>query len=206
MKTLRIYPSSINQRFISEAVSCLNDGGIIAYPTDSLYAIACAATNQAAIQKVCRLKNLNPLKNTLSIVCSDISQASQYAMIDNKTFAILKNNTPGAFTFLLPASTSLPKAFKGRRTVGLRIPDNAISRDLAKELGAPLLTTSIPTEGLDDDNEIILPEEIAMRMEMLGIDLMIDGGEGGTVPSTIIDLTDSGNPQTIRQGLAYPSI
>lgn len=203
MKTLRIYPSSVNQRFIAEAAECLKRGGIIAYPTDTLYAIACAATNQVAIQKVCHIKGINPTKNTLSIACSDISQASQYAQIDNKAFTILKNNTPGPFTFILPAATTLPKVFKGRRTVGVRIPDNAISRSLAEELGEPLLTTSIPVEGLDD-NEITLTEEIALRMEPLGIDIMIDGGEGRSIPSTIIDLTDSSSPEIIRQGTETP--
>lgn len=200
MKTFRIYPSSVNSRFISEVADAMRDGNLIIYPTDTIYAIGCDATNQSAIERLCRIKNISPQKNTLSIICSDISQASEYARIDNRAYAVLRQYTPGPFTFILPASTTLPKAFKGRRQVGLRIPDNPIPRALAEELGHPILTTSIPTESLSE-NEITSPDEISIRYESRPeIGLLIDGGEGSTVPSTIVDLTDSSNPEIIRQG------
>lgn len=199
MQTLRIYPSSVNDRFIERAADILRRGGVMIFPTDTLYAIGCSALSTPAIDKVCRLKGLNPLKNTLSIICSDISQASEYARIDNKAFALLRAHTPGPYTFILPASQKLPKAFKGRHTVGVRIPDNPISRRLAEELGAPILTTSIPSEGLSDD-EITHPAEITLRFESSGADLMIDGGQGSAIPSTVVDITDSSSPEVIRQG------
>ncbi len=200
MKTLRIYPSSINDRYISEAADELRAGSLILYPTDTLYAVGCDAMNQSAIERLCRFKGINTQKNTLSIICADISQASEYARIDNKAYSILRHNCPGPFTFILPSSPTLPKAFKGRRQVGLRIPDNSIARALAEELGHPLLTTSITTTGLTDD-EISMPDEIMMRNENSGaIALMIDGGTGGTVPSTIVDLTDSSSPEILREG------
>lgn len=199
MQTLRIYPTSINDRFMAEAADALQRGGIVVYPTDSLYAIGCDALNQSAIERICRIKGLNPQKNTLSIVCCDISQASEYARIDNRAFALLRNYTPGAFTFILPVSNTLPKAFKGRRTVGVRIPDNPIARRLAEELGRPLLTTSIPSDDMSED-ELSMPEEIAIRCESLRPDVLIDGGRGGSEPSTIVDLTDSSSPEVLREG------
>ena len=199
MQTLRIYPSSVNDRFFERAADILRRGGVMIFPTDTLYAIGCSALSTPAIDKVCRLKRLNPFKNTLSIICSDISQASEYARIDNKAFALLRAHTPGPYTFILPASQKLPKAFKGRHTVGVRIPDNPISRRLAEELGAPILTTSIPSEGLSDD-EITHPAEITLRFESSGADLMIDGGQGSAIPSTVVDITDSSSPEVIRQG------
>lgn len=200
MQILRIYPTSINDRFISQAADILRSGGVIIYPTDTFYAIGCSALSAPAIEKVCRLKGLNPQKNTLSVICSGISQASEYARIDNAAFNILRGHIPGPYTFILPAATTLPKVFKGRREVGVRIPGNAIARRLADELGAPLLTTSLPAEGLTPE-EITMPEEIAARAEnMPAVDMMIDGGEGGDMPSTIVDLTDSRSPEIIREG------
>lgn len=199
MKTLRIYPTSINARFVQEAAEVLRRGGIIVYPTDTLYAIGCDALRQTAIERVCALKGLSQQKNTLSIVCDSISRASEYARIDNRAYAILRRYTPGPYTFILPAAPSLPKAFKGRRNVGVRIPANAIARALAAELGNPLLTTSLPSDGADS-GDIVGPEAIALRMEGSGIDLMIDGGDGSDVPSTVVDLTDSSSPELLRRG------
>ncbi len=200
MKTLRIYPTSINDRFIDEAAEALRGGNLIIYPTDTLYAIGCDAMNQNAIERICRMKGINPQKNTLSIICADISQASEYARIDNRAFDILRRCCPGPFTFILPSSPKLPKAFKGRRQVGLRIPDNTIARALAAAPGHPLLSTSIPSEGLSSD-EIILPDEIMLRYNSNpGIGMMIDGGNGTDVPSAIVDLTDSTSPKIIREG------
>lgn len=199
MNRLRIYPSSVNDRFLQQAVDAINHGDIIIYPTDTIYALGCDALNQQAIERLCRLKNINPLKNTLSIVCADMSQASEYARIDNRAFALMRRLMPGPFTFILPSAPALPRVFKGRRTVGVRIPDNAIARALAEALGHPLLTTSLPADGLDSD-EIVSPDDILQRCQSWPVSLMIDGGQGFDTPSTIIDLTDSSAPEIIRQG------
>lgn len=199
MKVLKIYPTSINSRFIEEAVGELRDGGIILYPTDTLYALACSALNQAAIDRLCRIKGLNPQKEFLSIVCSDISQASEYVRIDNAAFRMLKTNLPGPFTFILPASTVLPKAFKGRKTVGLRVPDNPIATALAAELGHPLLTTSVAPDADSSPESVAEPDVVALNYSDK-VALMIDGGRIAGVPSTIVDITDSSSPEIVREG------
>lgn len=199
MQILRIYPSSINDRFIDQAAEVLRSGGVIVYPTDSLYALACDALNSGAIRRVCQIKGLNPQKNSLSIVCSDISQAAEYAKIDNAAYAVLREFTPGPFTFILPAATTLPKAFKGRKEVGVRIPDNPISRRLAEELGNPLLSTSLPVGDMTEE-AICSEEEIALLAERLDVDLMIDGGAGDCRETTVVDLKDSGSPEIVREG------
>jgi len=131
MKTYRMYESSINERYVDEIVQILRDGGVVVYPTDSYYAIGCDALNNRAVERVCKIKNINPLRQRLSMVCSGISQASEYARIDNNAFRILRANLPGPFTFVLPASPRLAKAFKGRKEAGVRVPDSAIARRLA---------------------------------------------------------------------------
>lgn len=200
MKTLRIYPTSINTRHIEEAASCLRSGGIIAYPTDTFYALGCSALNNSAIETLCRIKGINPAKETLSVVCADISQASEYARIDNYVYSILRRHLPGQFTFILPASTRLPKVFKGRKEVGIRVPDNAIARALAEELGAPLLSTSI-TAGCDSGFDEVDSGIVADSIENIAdIEIMIDGGDGRCHGSTIVNLTDSRSPEIVRQG------
>jgi tRNA threonylcarbamoyl adenosine modification protein (Sua5/YciO/YrdC/YwlC family) len=199
MKTLTIYPGSINERYIDEVVEALRNGEIIIYPTDTLYALGCNALNQRAIERLCRIKGINPEKQPLSVICSDLSQAAEYARIDNRAFRILKQYLPGPYTFILPASTTLPKVFKGRKSVGVRIPDNDIPRALAQAMGNPILSTSI-TFDPDEPTEAEMPEAIALRYDN-DIDLMIDGGEGSIYPSTIVDLIDSDSPQIIRHGI-----
>lgn len=198
MKILRIYPSSINDRYLDEVVATLRDGGLVIYPTDTVYAIGCDALNSRAIEKVCRIKSLNPDKNTLSVIASDLSMAAEYARIDNKAFRVLKDNLPGPFTFILPAATTLPKAFKGRRTVGLRIPDNTIARAIARALGHPILSTTVTMDS--DGNYPTDPHSIALDADP-DIDIVIDGDEGGTEVSTVVDLTDSSSPEIMRQGI-----
>lgn len=199
MKVVKIYPTSINDRFIEQAVEELRNGNLIVYPTDSVYALGCDALNSGAIEKLCATKGLNPLKETLSIICADISQASEYARIDNRAFKVLKTNLPGPFTFVLPAATSLPKVFKGRRTVGVRVPDNAIAVALAAELGHPLMTTSLPLPAGETHEDYVRPEVIGLLMENCA-SMMIDGGDGGVELSTVVDLTDSSSPEIMRQG------
>lgn len=199
MKVVKIYPTSINDRFIEQAVEELRNGNLIVYPTDSVYALGCDALNSGAIEKLCATKGINPLKETLSIICADISQASEYARIDNRAFKVLKTNLPGPFTFVLPAATSLPKVFKGRRTVGVRVPDNAIAVALAAELGHPLMTTSLPLPAGETHEDYVRPEVIGLLMENCA-SMMIDGGDGGVELSTVVDLTDSSSPEIMRQG------
>lgn len=200
MKILRIYDNNINERHINEAVEALRDGHIVIYPTDSIYGLAVDALNKKAVEKLCALKGLDPEKNLLSIVCADLSQASEYVRIDNIAFSILKNNLPGAFTFVLPSSTKLPKIFKSRKTIGLRIPDNTISRALASALGNPLLTGSVD---IDEDNPdaSVEPENLAYTYQN-EVAIVIDGGKGQTDPTTIVDITDPADPSLIRQGIA----
>lgn len=194
MKTLRMYPTSLNDRFLDEAVDVLENGGIIIYPTDTLYAMGCDALNNVAIERLCKVKGVNPQKQTLSVVCDGLSMASVYARIDNEAFRILRSNLPGPFTFILPAATTLPKVFKGRRTVGVRIPDNPISRALAERLGHPVLSTSMPQDEEGGDPSVFADEYAGTAS------LLIDGGESEGVPSTVVDLTDSRNPEIIREG------
>lgn len=158
MKILKNYGQSVNQRHIDEAARALRDGYIVIYPTDTIYAMAVNALDKRAVERLCRLRNLNPEKNLLSIVCSDLSHASEYVRIDNTAYNIIKDYLPGPYTFVLPAATRLPRIFKGRRTIGLRIPDNAIARALAEAIDGPYLpvqstsTPRIPTQPANPSN------------------------------------------------------
>lgn len=195
MRVLQIIEDNINMRHIEDIAAVLRDGGIIVYPTDTVYAIGCDALNNQAIERICALKAMKSAKTNLSIICSDISEVAQYAKFDNVQFRLMKNNLPGPFTFIFPAMSKLPKAFKGRRTVGIRIPENKIATAIEQELGHPILTTSVPAQ---DDDYRCEPELIA---EALGnsVDIVVDAGRGGLIPSTVIDCT-GGEPEILRQG------
>ena len=143
-------------RAVAEAVEVLKQGKIIIYPTDTVYALGCDALNARAVERLCRIKGLNPEKNLLSIVCADISQAAEYTRIDNRAFAVLKHNFPGPYTFILPAATKLPKVFRGRKSVGVRVPDNEFARALAESLGNPVMTSSVNTENIDAFEKLAL--------------------------------------------------
>lgn len=198
MNYLKIFPSNINDRAIAQAVDAMRQGQIIIYPTDSLYAMGCNALDNKAIERLCAIKGINPAKQMLSVVCDSMSQASEYARIDNRAFDVMRRNTPGPFTFILPAAPTLPKVFKGRRTVGIRIPANPIARTLAETLGNPILSTGINVEpGAEPVDPRTLELEFATTAQVI-----IDGGDGGTIPSTIVDLTDSSDPLIVRQGCA----
>lgn len=197
MKRVRIYEEKPNEAEIAKAVKVLRDGGIVIYPTDTVYALGCDALNVRAVERICQIKGINPQKVNLSIICRELSWVSEYAKLSNLYFKLLKRNLPGAFTFILPTSSSLPKIYKNRKTVGIRIPDNAITLALVEALGNPLLTTSVavdeeePEYGTD-------PELIAERYESVA-DLIIDGGEGGAIPSTTVDCTGD-EPVILREG------
>lgn len=197
MKILKIYPGSVNGRFIDEAVDVIRSGGVVIYPTDTLYALGCDALNNKAVEKLCRLKGINPDKQHLSVVCSSLSQAAEYAKIDNRAFAYLKEYLPGPFTFILPASSALPKVFKGRKTVGIRIPDNAITQALTEAAGRPILSTSVAVDG--DIYNTVDPEAIAVAYNNMA-DLIIDGGDSIAEGSTVVSLLDSASPEVVREG------
>lgn len=194
---VKLYEDNPNQREIDRIVKLLQDGGVIIYPTDTVYAIGCDALNQRAVEKVCRLKGLNPAKAQLSIICSDLSNISEYAKINNDTFKLMKRNLPGPFTFILNITSNLPKLYKNRKTIGIRVPDNNIIRTLVEELGNPIMTTSVK-----DDDEIVEyttdPELIHEKYEKL-VDLVIDGGNGGIEGSTVIDCSND-QMEVVRQG------
>ena len=195
METIKIYNDHIADNQIEKVVDMLKDGGIIVLPTDTIYAVACDALNPKAIEKVCKLKGLNPEKTNLSILCDDISMVSDYAKFDNYAFKLMKENTPGPFTFLFRAASSLPRAFKGRKIVGIRIPDNDTVKKIVSALGNPLLSTSILYSDEDyGTNPDLIEEEYEDKT-----DLIIKGEEGKLQPSAIIDCTGQ-EPEIIREG------
>lgn len=195
MKILEINPDNINERYINETIETLRDGGIIIYPTDTVYAIGCDALNNQAIERICAIKSMKSAKTNLTIICHDISEVTEYAKFGNREFKAMKSNLPGPFTFIFPALSKLPKAFKGRRTVGIRIPDNAIARLLVSELGRPILSTSV--EGKDEDY-ICEPGLLAESYENV-VDIVVDAGRGSMHTSTIVDCTGGGF-EIARQG------
>lgn len=196
---LKLYQKNNAPATLQQVVDILNDGGIIIYPTDSKYAIGCHALKERAIEQVCRFKGIDPKKNHLSVICYDLSTVSEYAKLDNNTFKLMKRHLPGPFTFILEASGRLPKIFKGRKEVGIRMPENNIIQEIAQLLGAPILTTSLPYEADDDIAYLTDPELIAEQWEDQ-VDLIIDGGIGGFDETTVVDCTD-GTPMIVRQGL-----
>ncbi len=195
MKILKTLDKSPNERYVDIAVEALKDGEIIIYPTDTIYAMGCDALNNQAIEKICRIKGINSDKTNLSIICHDISQVAEYAKFDNDDFKIMRANFPGAFTFIFKALSKLPRAFKGRKTVGVRIPNNDVALMIVEKLGHPLLTSSIDCSDEDFGCE---PELMATKYGE-DVSVIIDTGRGNTVPSTIIDCTGE-EREIIRQG------
>ncbi len=194
---VRIYPENPNQKEIDKVVKVLQDGGLVVYPTDTVYAIGCDALNVRAVEKICQMKGVNPQKSNLSIICYDLSNLSEYAKVSNAAFKLMKKHLPGPFTFILPTSSELPKIYKNRKEVGIRVPDNNITRTLVQSLGNPILTMSIR-----DKDEVIEyttdPELIHEKYEHQ-VDIVIDGGFGGLEASTVIDCTTD-NFEIVRQG------
>lgn len=194
---VKLYPENPNPKEVDKIVNVLQDGGLVIYPTDTVYAIGCDALNVRAVEAICKMKGINPNKSNLSIICYDLSNISEYAKVDNNIFKVMKKNLPGPFTFILKTTSNLPKIYKNKKTVGIRIPDNNIIRELVRVLGNPILTTSVK-----DDDEIIEyttdPELIYEKYENQ-VDVVIDGGYGGLDGSTIVDCT-MGEPEIIRQG------
>lgn len=197
----KLYPQNNRPEDIDRVVSILRDGGVVIYPTDTVYAIGCHALQVRAVERICRIKGIDPKKKSLSIICSDLSHISEFAKVDNTLFKLMKRNLPGAFTFVLPGSTNLPKIFRNRREVGIRIPDHPIILELCKALDAPILTTSVPWDPTDDPEYLSNPELIDERWGS-EVDLVIDGGICGIEPSTIVDCTGD-TPEITRQGAGW---
>jgi len=194
---IRLYEQNINRKEIDKIIEILKEGGIIIYPTDTIYAMGCDALNVRAVEKICKLKGINPLKNHLSIICPDLSNISEYAKVNNTIFKLMKRNLPGPFTFILNATNSLPKIYKNRREVGIRIPDNNITLTLTRDLGNPLLTTSVRDK--DQWGEYSVDPELIEGDYGNLVDVIIDGGYGGLEPSTIVNCT-SDEIEILRQG------
>lgn len=195
---LHIHPKDPQPRLIKQVVECLQKGGIIIYPTDTIYGLGCDIFQPKAIERIARIKKIEPQKAQLSFVCSDLSHLSEYAkQIQTSTYRLLKEYLPGPYTFILPASKLVPKILQSKKdTIGLRIPDNAIAMAIVKELGRPILSASLPGEMVEDYTD---PEVMYENFSKL-VDFVIDGGPGGTIPSTIIDCTGD-EPVVTREGL-----
>jgi tRNA threonylcarbamoyl adenosine modification protein (Sua5/YciO/YrdC/YwlC family) len=197
---IKIYPENPNYKQISKVIEVLQKGGIIIYPTDSVYGMGCDIHNHKAVEKIAKIKGVKPDKANFSIICYNLSQLSDYTRpISNAVFKLMKKNLPGPFTFILKANHKVPDLFQSnKKTVGIRIPNNSIVLEIVKEFGSPLLTTSV-----HDEDEIIEyttdPELIHENFNEI-VDLVIDGGYGQNTASTIIDCTDE-EPVIVRQGI-----
>jgi tRNA threonylcarbamoyl adenosine modification protein (Sua5/YciO/YrdC/YwlC family) len=195
---LSIHPQNPQPRLIHQVIECLQDGGVIIYPTDTIYGLGCDIKQPKAIEKICQIKNIDPQKAQLSFICSDLSHLSEYTKsIDTPLYRMLKNYLPGPYTFILPASKQVPKILQSKKsTIGLRVPDNIICQQILSGLGNPILSTSLPGEMVEDYTD---PEIIYKKFENL-VDFVIDGGIGGMTPSTMVDCT-SDDWTILRQGL-----
>ncbi len=184
---LHIHPDNPNERHIKTVVECLLDGGIIIYPTDTIYGLGCDIFQHKAIERVARIKNIDAAKAQLSFVCNDLSDLSKYTKsIDTPLYRLLKNYLPGPYTFILPASKEVPKILQSKKsTIGLRVPDHNIVRSITTKLAHPLLSASLPGEMVEEYTD---PEMIYDKFEKL-VDIVIDGGNGGMIPSTVVDFT-----------------
>jgi tRNA threonylcarbamoyl adenosine modification protein (Sua5/YciO/YrdC/YwlC family) len=194
---LRINADNPQPKYIQQVKECLEDGGVIVYPTDTIYGLGCDIFQPRAVERICRIKQVLPAKAQLSFVCYDLSSLSAYAkQLSTATYRLLKEHLPGPYTFILPASKQVPKILQSKKhTIGLRIPDNTIARTIVKELDRPVLSASLPGEMVEHYTD---PEIIHEQFGKL-VDLVIDGGAGGIVPSTIIDCTGP-EPVVLRQG------
>ncbi len=195
---LHIHPENPQPRLIKQVVESLQQGGIIIYPTDTVYGLGCDILQQKAVERICRIKKVDPKKAQLSFVCSDLSHLSEYAKpLSNPVYRLLKEHLPGPYTFILPASKMVPKIMQSKKdTIGLRIPANNIAMAIIKELGRPILSASLPGEMVEDYTD----PEVMHENFMHEVEYVIDGGIGGMVPSTVIDCTGD-EPVLIREGL-----
>lgn len=195
---IHVHPDNPQPRAIRTIVDTLREGGIIIYPTDTIYGIGCDIFQPKAIERICRIKQIDPSRAQLSFICYDLSDLSQYTKsISTPLYRLLKSHLPGPYTFILPASKVVPKLLKSRKdTIGLRVPDNNIARTIVKELGHPILSASLPGEMVEEYTDPELMQENFGNL----VNMVVDGGIGGWTPSTIIDCTKE-PPELIRQGI-----
>jgi tRNA threonylcarbamoyl adenosine modification protein (Sua5/YciO/YrdC/YwlC family) len=194
---VKLYEQNTNQKEIDKVVEILRNGGIVIYPTDTVYSMGCDALNTRAVEKICKIKGINPQKAHFSIICEDLSNISEYAKVSNPVFKLMKRNLPGPFTFILTATGSLPKIYKNRKEVGIRVPYNNIILALVRELGNPILTTSVRDK--DDFMEYSTDPELIEEEYGDLVDAVVDGGYGGLEPSTVINCTGE-EIEIVRQG------
>lgn len=197
-KFIKIYPDNPNEKEIAKVVKILKEGGLVIYPTDTVYGLGCDITNTKALERIAKIKGIKLEKANFSFVCNDLSNISDYVKsLDTSAFKILKRALPGPYTFILEGNNNLPKEFKKKKTVGIRVPDNSIALELVKQLGNPIVSTSI-----HDDDELIeytTDPELIFEKWQHKVDVVIDGGYGDNTASTIIDLTGN-EPEVIREG------
>jgi tRNA threonylcarbamoyl adenosine modification protein (Sua5/YciO/YrdC/YwlC family) len=195
---IKIYEDKPSEAAIDKVVKVLKDSGLVIYPTDTVYGLGCDITNTKALERIAKIKGIKLEKANFSFVCSDLSNISDYVrQIDTSTFKLLKRALPGAYTFILPGNNNLPKEFKKKTTVGIRVPDNAIALEIVRKLGNPIVSTSIYDE--DDVIEYTTDPELIFEKWQNLVDLVIDGGYGDNQPSTIIDLSGD-EPVLVRAG------
>jgi tRNA threonylcarbamoyl adenosine modification protein (Sua5/YciO/YrdC/YwlC family) len=194
---IQIHPDNPQPRLIKQVIDCLKDGGVIIYPTDTIYGLGCDINQHKAIERICKIKNIDPQKAQLSFICRDLSHLSDYTKtIDTPLYRMLKSYLPGPYTFILPASKQVPKILQSKKaTVGLRVPDNIICQHILDELGNPILSASLPGEMVEEyTNPEVIYENFGDK-----VDFVIDGGIGNMIPSTVVDCTTS-EWTIIRQG------
>ncbi|CEN37577.1 L-threonylcarbamoyladenylate synthase [Capnocytophaga cynodegmi] len=195
---IKIYNENPNEREIAKVVQVLRSGGLVIYPTDTVYGLGCDITNTKALERIAKIKGIKLEKANFSFICPDLSNLSDYVkQIDTSTFKILKRALPGPYTFILPGNNNLPSAFKKKKTVGIRIPDNNIARIIVERLGNPIVSTSIRDE--DDVIEYTTDPELIFEKWQNKVDVVIDGGYSDNMASTVIDLSDS-EPVIVREG------
>ncbi len=195
---IRVYEENPNPKEVSKVVDIIKGGGLVIYPSDTVYAMGCDITNNRALERVAKIKGVKLSKANFSFVCKDLSNLSDYVrQIDSSTFKLLKRALPGPYTFILPGNTNLPTVFKKKKEVGIRVPDNAITQAIVAQLGNPIISTSIYDE--DEVIEYTTDPELIFEKWRSIVDVVVDGGYGGNVASTVIDLT-SGEPVLIREG------
>ncbi|WP_405266329.1 L-threonylcarbamoyladenylate synthase [Cellulophaga sp. Ld12] len=195
---IKIYPENPNTKEIKKVIQVLKKGGLVIYPTDTVYGLGCDITNTKALEKIARIKGIKLEKANWSFICADLSNLSDYVrQIDTPTFKILKRALPGPYTFILPGNNNLPKEFKKKKTVGIRVPDNSIAKAIVEALGNPIVSTSIRDE--DELLEYTTDPELIFEKWQNLVDLVIDGGYGDNTASTVIDLSE-GEPVVIREG------
>jgi tRNA threonylcarbamoyl adenosine modification protein (Sua5/YciO/YrdC/YwlC family) len=195
---IQIHPQNPQPRLIKQIVDCLHNGGVVVYPTDTIYGLGCSINHHKAVERICKIKNVDPEKAQLSFICKDLSHLSDYTKsIDTPLYRLLKSYLPGPFTFILPASKQVPKILQSKKsTIGLRVPDNEICQQILNELDVPILSASLPGDMVEEYTD---PEIIYEKLGHL-VDYVIDGGIGGIIPSTIVDCVTA-DWHITRQGL-----